>query len=56
MVKVNQVSCVSLDDKISVLIKTTKIKKHSRIPVYKNTKNNIIGVILMKTLIGLDFS
>jgi len=56
MIKMNQVKCIERDERVSSLFLQTNYKRYSWIPVFKGSKNNIIGVILMKTLIGIDFT
>ena len=40
----------TLDDDINEIIKDTEIFKHSRIPVYKETIDNIVGILPIKAL------
>ena len=42
---------IDIDDDINALLKSDEIFKHSRIPVYKNTIDNIIGMLPTKTVL-----
>ena len=44
------VFAIDLDDDINEIIKDTEIFKHSRIPVYKETIDNIVGILPIKAL------
>ena len=53
----DQVECISLDEKLSASNIQRLLKSgRSRFPVYKNDRNNILGIFLIKKLIGMQFS
>lgn len=43
--------CIDIEDDINEIIKQESIFIHSRIPVYKDTPDNIIGILPTKTLL-----
>lgn len=43
--------CIDIDDDINMILKDDSIFKHSRIPVYENTPDNIIGILPTKALL-----
>ncbi len=51
MTPVNDVFMVEKDLSFSELIKRMKIYRHSRIPVYEGSRNNIIGILYFKDIL-----
>ena len=55
MIKLDDIFCISIEKVFNNdIAKRISNKGFSRIPVYIGEKSNIIGVMLIKTLIGLD--
>ena len=53
MVPRTDMICVEDDTSITQLLKINKDKNHSRIPVYKETVDNVVGVLHIKDLLPL---
>lgn len=47
------VIAIDIDDDINEILKSEKIFKHSRIPVYKDTIDHIVGILLTKNVLRL---
>ncbi len=45
-----EMNCLDIDDDINKILENDKIFIHSRIPVYKGTTDNIIGILPIKVL------
>ncbi len=54
MIPRTEVTSVSIDETYGNILKLVKAKGFSRIPVYKEGLDNIIGVLYVKDLIGLN--
>jgi putative hemolysin len=50
----NEIFSLSVDTKISDAVKLIKTKKFSRIPVWKNSEENIIGILYIKELLKIN--
>ena len=48
------VSMVEVDESITKIVHDKELIRHTRIPVYKDSKDNIIGVLNLKDLLGVN--
>lgn len=53
MVPIAETFCVNISDTISQILKATAEEGHTRMPVYRDNKTNIVGIIHGKDLINL---
>eukprot|EP01102_Stenamoeba_stenopodia_P009518 TRINITY_DN2816_c0_g1_i1.p1 TRINITY_DN2816_c0_g1~~TRINITY_DN2816_c0_g1_i1.p1 ORF type:complete len:519 (-),score=81.14 TRINITY_DN2816_c0_g1_i1:37-1593(-) len=57
MTPLKQVKMLNAEEKLNLeTIHKIRKFKHSRFPVYKHNKSNIIGILFMKDLVGVDTS
>lgn len=53
MIPLDKVSSVNIDDSINSILKLASEEGHTRMPVYKDAKSNIIGIIHTKELLNI---
>jgi putative hemolysin len=53
MVPRNDIECISIDKDIEILIDYYRKKRHTKIPVYDGTRDNIVGIIYMTEVLKL---
>jgi putative hemolysin len=53
MVPRTDIECISIDKDIETLIEHYRKKRHSKIPVYDGTRDNIVGIIYMTEVLKL---
>ena len=52
MIPRSQMDMIDIEDKADIFIPFVKETAHSRFPVYENGKDNVIGILLAKDLLG----
>jgi len=53
MIPISNTFCVNINDNINQILKATAEEGHTRMPVYKDDKTNIVGIIHGKDLVNL---
>ncbi|OGF45921.1 MAG: hypothetical protein A2231_04475 [Candidatus Firestonebacteria bacterium RIFOXYA2_FULL_40_8] len=53
MIPINETFCVNIHDNINQILKATAEEGHTRMPVFKDDKTNIVGIIHGKDLVNI---
>ncbi|MFH1825185.1 MAG: hemolysin family protein [Candidatus Firestonebacteria bacterium] len=53
MIPLDKVSCINIDDSVNNILRLATEEDYTRMPVYKGSKSNIIGIIHTKELLNI---